>query len=504
VKGPFLSTFIDARTVPAGTTIDTDLAIIGGGPAGISLALALTPSPIKMVLLESGTMHFDAKTQDLYGGATSGYPYLKLEGSRLRYLGGSTNHWGGWCRPLNEIDFETRDWLPHSGWPFARKEIEPYYKRAQSLVEAGAFVYENGADWLKHEGEPLALGDGGLYTSWFQFSKMRGSILPTHFGKRYADDLKRIAHLSTYFHANVTNLRLAADAASLDHLDVATLGGNKFIVKPKMVVLATGAMENARLLLASNDVATAGVGNGNDLVGRFFSDHPIPRDGATLVVFDGNLATFYPNNTTAKGTILRATFSPSEAWQRAHNVLGSLTTVENEVKLDDLGQAAVATTAGALGVDASNAKAFSMGCGMELAPDPNRRLTLESERDALGMPRLRLNMHVPDSHFAHYRATMKELGRQLLAARTGMIRLNQRSHAEWLSVMDWGNHHMGTTRMHTDPRQGVVDADSKVHGIANLFAAGSGVFPTYGASNPTLNLVALTLRLAAHLRKQLA
>ena len=85
-----------------------------------------------------------------------------------------------------------------------------------------------------------------------------------------------------------------------------------------------------------------------------------------------------------------------------------------------------------------------------------------------------------------------------------MIRLNQRSHADWLSVMDWGNHHMGTTRMHTDPRQGVVDADLKVHGIANLFVAGSGVFPTYGASNPTLNLVALTLRLAAHLRKQFA
>jgi len=499
-----LTAFIDARTVPAGTTIDTDLAIIGGGPAGISLALALAPSPVRMVLLESGTTKFDGKTQDLYGGTSTGYPYLKLEGSRLRYLGGSTNHWGGWCRPLDEIDFEARDWLPHSGWPFPRREIEPYYKRAQSLVEAGAFVYDRGADWLKHQGMPLALGDGGLYTSWFQFSKMRGSVLPTHFGRRYAEDLKRVPHLATYFHANVTGLRLAADASSLDHLDVATLGGNKFTVKPKMAVLATGAMENARLLLASNDVMTAGAGNGNDLVGRFFSDHPIPRDCATMVVFDGRLAPFYPNNTTVKGTILRATFSPTEAYQRERNVLGSLTTVENEVKLDELGQAAVTTAANALGVDATNAKAFSLGCGMELAPDPSRRLTLGSERDALGMPRLKLTMHVAESHFAHYRATMKELGRQLLAARIGMIRLNQRSHADWLSVMDWGNHHMGTVRMHADPRHGVVDADSKVHGIANLFVAGSAVFPTYGASNPTLNLVALTLRLAAHLRKQFA
>ena len=124
--------------------------------------------------------------------------------------------------------------------------------------------------------------------------------------------------------------------------------------------------------------------------------------------------------------------------------------------------------------------------------------------DALGMPRLHLAMHVADSNFAHYRETMKELGRQLLAARIGMIRLNQQTHADWQHVMDWGNHHMGTTRMSADPKQGVVDADCKVHGVANLYVAGSSVFPTYGASNPTMNLVALALRLATHLRKQFA
>lgn len=496
-----MSAFIDARTVPAGTVLETDLAIIGGGPAGISLALALAPSPLRMVLLESGAMKFEGPTQELYAGTQSGFPYLKLESSRLRFLGGSSNHWGGWCRPLGEIDFEARDWLPHSGWPIARAELEPYFKRAQSLVEAGPWVYDRGDAWTKALGTPLLLGEGGVYTSWFQFSRTRGGFLPTHFGRRYADDLRRIARLSTYFHANVTGLRLAPDAASLDHLDVATLGGHRFTVKPKVTVLAVGAVENARLLLASNDVSASGVGNANDMVGRFFADHPIPRETATLVVFDGRLASFYPTNANLKGAILRATFSPSQDHQRANQVTGSLTTVENEVKLDELGQAAVATTADALGVDAGNARAFSMGCGMELAPDPNRRLTLSGARDALGTPRLKLAMHVADSNFAHYRETMKELGRQLLAARTGMIRLNQKTHADWLSVMDWGNHHMGTTRMSADPKQGVVDADSRVHGIANLFVAGSSVFPTYGASNPTLNLVALTLRLGAHLKK---
>jgi choline dehydrogenase-like flavoprotein len=499
-----LSAFIDARTVPVGTTIETDLAIIGGGPAGISLALALAPSPIRMVMLESGAMNFESKTQDLYAGTQTGFPYLKLETSRLRYLGGSTNHWGGWCRPLSEVDFETRDWLPHSGWPFPRKEIEPYFKRAQSLVEAGAWIYDRGAHATREMGSPLPLGDGGVYTSWFQFSRTRGGVLPTHFGRRYAEDLRRIPRLSTYFHANVTGLKLAPDAASLDRLDVATLSGRKFSVKPKVVVLATGAMENARLLLASNDVAHAGVGNGNDIVGRFFADHPIPRETATLVLFDGQLASFYPNSAILKNAILRATFAPTDAWRRAGSVLDSLSTVENEVPLDELGRAAVATVAGALGIDASGTKAFSMGCGMELAPDPNRRLTLGGETDALGMPRLKLTMTVPDSNFAHYRETLKELGRQLLAAGTGMIRLNQKTHADWLSVMDWGNHHMGTTRMHADPKHGVVDANAQVHGVSNLYIAGSSVFPTYGASNPTMNLVALALRLAGHLRKQFA
>ena len=151
-----------------------------------------------------------------------------------------------------------------------------------------------------------------------------------------------------------------------------------------------------------------------------------------------------------------------------------------------------------------NAGAHALGCSWELAPDPERRLSLNDQRDALGMPRLKLNMTVSDEDFARYRRTMAELGRQMLAARTGMIKLNYTSRDEWLKAMDWGNHHMGTTRMSDDPKQGVVDANSKVHGVGNLYVAGSSVFPTYGASNLTLNLVALTLRLGDHLKKAMA
>jgi choline dehydrogenase-like flavoprotein len=325
-------------------------------------------------------------------------------------------------------------------------------------------------------------------------------VLPTHFGERYADELKRIDALDVYLNANVTGLRLASNGSQLDRLDVATLAGNRFVVKPRIAVVATGGIETPRLLLASNDVMPNGVGNANDLVGRFFADHPIPGQTATLVIFDGRIAPYYQLIQAAQGTNFRAAFAPSDAFRRNRGVPGALTTVEGEVQLDGTGQAALAETAAAFGVNASSMRAFTLGCGMEVAPDPDRRLTLTGEKDALGMPRLNLDMRVSDEDFVHYRNTLKELGRQLLDARTGMIRLLHRSRAEWLSVMDWGNHHMGTTRMHDDPRQGVVDANMKVHGVGNLYIAGSAVFPTYGASNPTLNLIALVLRLADHLK----
>ncbi|MGH6888167.1 MAG: FAD-dependent oxidoreductase [Rhizomicrobium sp.] len=494
--------FIDARSVPAGSTIETDVAIVGGGPAGISLALALADTPARVLMLESGGEAFDAATQNLYAGSETGVRYIPLDATRLRYLGGCSNHWGGWCRPLDPVDFEKRDWFPHSGWPFERREIEPYYPRAQSLVEAGPLIYDDSAKWTKALGAPLRLGLGGLYTTWFQFSKQRGSVLPTHFGTRYARDLKRTNNLAVFLHANVTRLGLSPDATRLDRLDIATLGGNRFTVKPKTAVVATGGIETPRLLLASNDVVSKGVGNAHDLVGRFFADHPIPPQTATLVIFDGRIAPYYQLTQIANGANFRAAFAPANAFRRARGVPGALITVEGEVQLDSMGQAALAAAAGAFGADASQMRAFTLGCGLELAPDPERRLTLTDEKDALGMPRLKLAMRVSDDDFGHYRNTLRELGRQLLAARTGMLRILESSRAEWLSGLDWGNHHMGSARMHDDPRQGVVDANSRVHGLANLYVAGSAVFPTYGASNPTLNLIALTLRLADRLKSQ--
>lgn len=506
-----MTALIDARTLPDGQVLTPDLAIVGGGPAGITLAMALADTKLKILLLESGGPNFDPANQKLYAGeqqssGPTGVHYAALDAGRLRVLGGGTNHWGGWCRPMDEIDFEARPWMPYSGWPFGRAALAPYYHRAQTLVEAGPWIYDQKGDAMAAaKGAVLPLGEGGLYTSWFQFSKTRDSVLPTQFGHRYEAELKKAAQVTSLLNANVTGIRLSPDARQVDRLAVATLTGKRFTVKPRVTVLAAGGMENARLLLISNDVMSQGVGNQNDLVGRFFADNPIPRDVATLVSFAGPLASFYGSpQTLDDGAILRATFAATPAFRRKAEVAGSLSTVESGVDLDEVGKAAVITTALALGVDASGAQAYSLGCGIELQPDPDRRLTLTGEKDALGLPRLKLDMRIADQDFARFNRTMTELGRQLLASRTGMLRINCATRDDWMKRMDWGHHHLGTTRMHADPKQGVVDADGLVHGIANLFVAGSSVFPSYSASNPTLNLVALTLRLGDHLKKVMA
>ncbi len=498
-----MSAFIDARTVPDGTVLQPDLAIVGGGPAGISIALALANTPLRVMLFESGGMTFNMKTQALYAGTKTGVRYLGLRASRMRYLGGGTNIWGGWIRPMDPLDFEQRNWMPHSGWPFGLDAIKPHYPRAQKLCEAGPWHYQAAESWSPEEGAMITLGEGGVTNRWFQFSRMRNSFLPTHFGERYADDLKRVRNLQVYLQANITRLGLAQDGGKLDQLDVATLTGRHFTVKPKCTILGMGAIEIARLMLASNDVVPAGVGNHNDLVGRYFADHPIPRDIATLVTFDGKMPHYYLHNQPMHNAIMRAGLFPSASYRRAHGVMDCSITIESPTKLDDLGTAAVAATANALGVDGSNAAAFTLGGGCEVTPDPDRRITLGHQRDALGMPEINLAMRLSDSDLAHFRSTLKELGRQLLESRVGMIRLNMKERSQWLAGLDWGNHHMGTARASTDPKKGVVDADLKVHGIANLYVAGSAIYPTYAAVNPTLSIVAMALRLADHVKGQL-
>ena len=262
---------VDIRSLPDRSTIDCDLCIIGGGAAGITIALEQIGRQANVVLLESGGFDFDADTQHLYAGEDVGIPYFDLEVARLRFFGGTTNHWAGWCRPLEPQDFEARDWVPHSGWPIPYADYASYLGRAAERCQLKSYDFDF-YKWLAGTGakldrEAFAPLLPAFVPSLFWMSP------PTRFGQEYRGALDRAANVKVLLNANVTAIDAVAAPGTVDSLAVASLDGKHFTVKPKVVVLAAGGIENARLLLASRGRFKDGLGNQNGLVGRYFADH---------------------------------------------------------------------------------------------------------------------------------------------------------------------------------------------------------------------------------------
>lgn len=507
--------FVDARELPDGHLFEADVAVVGAGPAGITLARALASKRLDVVLLESGGREPDGSTQQLYAGEVAGIPY-SLEGSRLRFFGGTSNHWGGYCRPLDAIDFEPRDWIPHSGWPFRRDELMPYYDLASEIVEVAPPRFEDPAYWREKTEEPmLGLATGRLRERFFQFSP------PTRFALRYGPALERAENVLVALHANVTHIAVTPGAQAVNELAIRTLTGRAHRARARIYVLAAGGLENPRLLLISQDVVAAGLGNEGDRVGRFFMEHPHLGGFAEIVVADpARLPLIYRERIAVDGRTAKVAFVPRPEFLRSRRLLNASFTIGlagqyqgDEAKapapahLDMLRAArrfltvrgtAVPSEAGGVGAW------FGIGCAVEQAPDPASRVTLGGGTDALGLPRIRLDWRLSEgdrrSMVEHVRSFAYEFGTLGL----GRVRLRIEDDGRWPAVVGGGNHHMGTTRMSDNRRTGVVDRHCRVHGLANLYLAGSSVFPTSGSANPTLTIVALALRLADHLEARLA
>src|SRR5690606_6467459 len=269
--------FIDTRRVEDDTHVETTVGMIGGGVAGITLAREMNKKGINTCLLESGGFDPDDDTRDLYRGEDVGLPYSFADGCRGRFFGGSSNCWGGWCRPLDSWDFEKRDWVEHSGWPFGLEELAPYYERTHALLKLGPINFEPGF-WEKAINRPdvkrIPFTTGDVRDTISQFSP------PARFGKLYREELKRSAHVRVFLYANAVHIDTDQDAKTVTQIQVATLSGRRITIGAKIFVLATGGIENARLLLASNRVASEGLGNAHDLVGRYFMDHPRLQSGS--------------------------------------------------------------------------------------------------------------------------------------------------------------------------------------------------------------------------------
>jgi choline dehydrogenase-like flavoprotein len=537
--------FIDARTVAQNTMVQTEVCIIGAGAAGIALALSLRASGFPVAVLESGDLDFDADTQNLDAGQSVAVPNYPLDVSRLRFFGGTTNHWDGWCRPLDTLDFRPRPAIPLSGWPLQRTALISYYEQAQHICEIGPFEYDP-EFWIRQTGQTGPKFDPArLKTAIVQVGP------PTRFGQTYRETLRQSDNVTIYLNANAVDLQANSTASSVDQVKVATLGGPTFSVRARYVVLATGGLENARILLLSNRVQPAGLGNTYDLVGRYFMDHPWIRQAAVVRFSapDPSLPLFF-GETRLNGTTVFATLAPGEAdltrmpadpaatggfrivLQKLHRVISGVDSLKSVIGAlsefslpadlwDDLGNILHDRDAVAdalyRGVTRQRTSPFApvlpstgpvtgalLDINMEQAPNPASRVMLSQERDALGQNRLVMYWRLSEMERRTYRRAFELAGLEL--GRLGIGRVNARPLPDdgWPADMFGSRHHMGTTRMSDDPKTGVVDANCRVHGLSNLYIAGSSVFPTSGYANPTLTIVALALRLGDELRRQMA
>ena len=272
-----------------GHIIRCDLCIAGAGAAGLSIALQFIDDPqIDVVILEGGDRNFSHSSQEIYQGRNLGIAYAALDTSRLRYFGGTTNHWGGWCRPLDLMDFEVRSWVPNSGWPISQKDLAPFRPEAHQILDLGGLDYT--PESYVREAAGLFPFDPKLlaHKLWWV------SKPPTRFNSKYWPALEKAESVTLYLNANLTNIHTSPDGNSVRRFEVLTNRGKRLQVQSKQYVLALGGLENPRILLNSRSRHPNGLGNQHDLVGRYFMEHPHGPFGEMLIERDLDKGFGYP------------------------------------------------------------------------------------------------------------------------------------------------------------------------------------------------------------------
>lgn len=520
---------LDIRDVETGVALKADICIIGGGAAGITLACELIGTGVDVLVLESGGEGFEEDTQNLYEGQSLDERYPELDACRLRMFGGTTNHWSGSCGPLDPIDFEARPWVPYSGWPFSRADLDPFYATAHKYCELGPYEY-SAAYWAERLSSPALLTDSQRLASVVA----QGSP-PTVFGFKYRDKLAKAASVRVMLHANTVHIAAEPAGGRIESVQVKVLDGEVYTVRARTFVLATGGIENARLLLAANDVHSDGLGNAEGLVGRFFMDHPVVKT-AFLLTDENKGYEFYSahqigdysvngyfklsENTVREQrlTNMRMPLVPRDRFYLSEGV-GALHELSDDLAdlrwpdnlgshlwdvITDFGMVLEGVgrqfTRRGLFSDAAKFGGFLIDAMMEQTPDPESRVTLADGKDALGLQRVKLDWRLLERDKENVWAVCRILAAEIGRAGLGRVRLLSQYDRPFGPLLNFGCHHMGTTRAATSPRSGVVDGDLRVHGLSNLYIAGSSVFPTGGHVPPTLTMVALTIRLAAHLK----
>ncbi|MEP4077640.1 GMC oxidoreductase [Haloferula sp.] len=520
-----MAKFIDCRSnqLPEFTA---EVCIVGLGAAGATLATQLDAKGVETIVIEAGAENIESQTQDLYAMSQTGVPYYDMTSCRLRYLGGTTNHWGGFCRANDPIDYLGRRDLGIPAWPFDFEHIRPYFVEAATLLgltEEGFDPYHQAAKRQVPKKQLLEEHSDLLTTKVFQISRNRNFFREVQIPK-----LATSGTADVLLNANVVHIQLSDDGRRVVKITAKTMNGRTFDIRAKRFVLAAHAVENARLLLASNDVAKDGIGNGSDHVGRYFMEHPHIHSG--VMIPTGKFPGFY-NYDQMRRVNLNANLGLTEKAMRAEGVLQYYCRFNPVYSREQTAEAIRDLKSSfwepgdldalkSLGELVSNVpdslrfvqsrrspeKAvpvlYNLEHRIEQSPNPSSRIQLLDEKDALGMRKAVLSWQLSDLDIMTFQRGQKVIVDELTRLGMGRFELSEIDRTLVESEVAGHYHHIGTTRMSTDATQGVVDADCRVHGVENLYVSGSGVFPTSGYSGPTMMIVAMAIRLSQHLHRQ--
>ena len=544
----------DSRSIPANAELNCDLCIVGAGAAGITLALQFVQSKLRVIVLELGGEKLEAEQQALYRGEVVSEVHAPAHLYRQRRLGGSTAIWGGRCVPLDEHDFRKRPHVPLSGWPFELSVLQPFYRRAQSLLEAGVFDYS----------ASTALHGHGRFIEGFHDSDMLTESLerfspPTNFWKRYRSELAKSTSVIVTKHA--TCLRLAGDK-NVTALECASRSDARFKVSARFFVLAVGGLETVRVL------AYSGYGNHSGRLGRTYMCH-IEAALGQLRLSPAKRAVQFGFERTDDGIYCRRRFTLRPEKQDEMGILNAAIRLHHANIVDPSHHHPVLSAmffskkliipefsrkfAGVehqaiknfkidkrlwlahfrnVIVGAPRLARFALDWGFrrylayrtipyvalpnatgiypldfngEQAPNLESRVFLARETDRYAIPKLRIDWRPSQLDWLTLSSMLRKLRRAVEASGCGTVEYDQENleQAARASAVPIVGHHIGTARMSDSPSEGVVDADGRVHHVHNLYVAGCATFPTSGQANPMLTIVAMALRLAKHLEVRL-
>jgi choline dehydrogenase-like flavoprotein len=455
--------------------------IIGAGAAGITLARRLAAAGKAVMLVEGGDLELTRASQELYEGESIGHPY-NIRTSRLRYFGGTTNHWSGWTRPLDANNFVARPDMNYPGWDIPFESLTPYLGEALEIIDIPA-----DALWQPQDNDhpfDRAIRDSDFEEVYWHWST------PTVFKEKYLEEIEDNPDITLYLNHSLVDLEFTADGTITSAIFHDLTTGERVTLQARQYVLACGGIENARLLLHINRLH--GLDWGGQYLGKHFMEHPHFVRVGHIVILDPNYEHIVGGSRPYRFLKL------NNAAVRREGVL-DYSVRFREVKdydpiMEELKQLTYIS-------NSTVWRVADLSLVGEQAPSLTSQIMLDdAATDDLGMPRAKLVWEISD---LDYRSAQRAA--RLFAEFIAKLGMGRCRFDSWIfdagprPEPEPGYHHMGTTKMASSPERGVVDTDCRLYGTQNLYVAGSSVFPTVGYANPTLPLIQLALRLADHL-----